>query len=231
MSLLFRVVAVAAIVCIGTTFAVGDGNKPQKIKGWGSVTNPNGDCTFTADKGKLTITVPGTLHDLHPNRRMNAPRVLREVEGDFTATVKVTCALTPGKGVAKGANTAGCYAGLLLWAGEKDYIRLERNARWAGDSLVSFTPGFEYWKEGRLKEGAPGGGAADFFKEDSTWFKLERKGGKVTAHYSHDGKEWNEVKEVDTELPKKLHIGVAAINSSDTPFTVEFEDLKVEASK
>lgn len=69
-------------------------------QGWGSVTNSDGDCTFKADKGKLTITVPGNLHDLHPNRGMNAPRVLQEVEGDFTATVKVTCALTPGKGVA-----------------------------------------------------------------------------------------------------------------------------------
>jgi hypothetical protein len=41
----------------------------------------------------------------------------------------------------------------------------------------------------------------------------------------------NVVKEMDTELPKKVHIGVAAINSSDTPYTVEFEDLKVEDSK
>jgi hypothetical protein len=231
MSLLFRVTAAAAVVCIASTLAVGDGKKSKEINGWGTVTDPDGDCTFKEDRGKLTITVPGNLHDLHATRGMNAPRVLREVEGDFTATVKVTCALTPGKGVAKGANTAGYYAGLLLWAGEKEYVRLERNALWGGGKLVSFTPLFEYWKDGGMRVASPRGGAPDFFKPDSTWFQLERKGGKVTARYSDDGKEWAVAQKVDTELPKKLHVGVAAINSSDTRFIVEFGDLKVEASK
>src|SRR5438309_1058286 len=96
MSLFFRMVAVAALVCIGTLAAGGE-KKPKEIKGWGKVTDPDGDCTFKEDKGKLTITVPAGFHGLHPKRAMNAPRVLREVEGDFTATVKVTCALKPGK--------------------------------------------------------------------------------------------------------------------------------------
>jgi hypothetical protein len=165
---------------------------------------------------------------------MNAPRVLREVEGNFTATVKVTCALTPGKGVTVGASSAGYYAGLLLWAGEKEYVRLERNARWprgGGNKLVSFTPGFEYWKDGVQKERSPGDGPADFFKGESTWFQLERKGAKVTARLSHDGKEWTVAQEVDAELPKKVRIGVAAINTSDTPFTVEFREFKVAAGR
>jgi hypothetical protein len=231
MALSFRLAVVAAAVCIGTTFAGGDGKKSREIKGWGTVTDPDGDCTFKGDKGTLTITVPGTSHNLHPDRGMNAPRVLREVEGDFTATVKVTCALMPGKNIAGTGATAGNYAGLLLWAGEKEYVRLERNARWRGDRLASFTPGFEYWKDGRQKVGPPGGGTAAFFKGDSTWFKLDRKGGKVTARYSHDGKEWAVAKEADTELPKKVQIGVAAINSSDAPFTAEFGEFKVEAGK
>jgi regulation of enolase protein 1 (concanavalin A-like superfamily) len=53
----------------------------------------------------------------------------------------------------------------------------------------------------------------------------------VAASYSHDGKEWTAVKEVAVDLPKQVHVGVAAVNSSDKPFTVEFEDLKVAAGR
>jgi hypothetical protein len=33
------------------------------------------------------------------------------------------------------------------------------------------------------------------------------------------------------DLPAKVQVGVAAVNSSDQPFTVEFEDFKVAAGK
>ena len=232
MIFLLRFSAVAGIVCIGVTFALGagDAKKPKEIKRWGTVTDPDGDCTFKEDKGKLTITVPAGFHDLHPNRAMNAARVLREVDGDFTATVKVTCALTPGQSSIKG-KTAGYFAGLLLWVGDKEYIRFERNAmRSVGDKFVSFTPLFEYWKNGGINPGQFVG-RFDSFRGDATWFKLERKGGTVTAHCSHDGKEWVATRVVDTELPKKLRIGVAALNTSDVPFVADFTELKIEANK
>jgi acetyl esterase/lipase len=211
--------------------AVTADKKTQTIEGWGTVTDPDGNCTVKAEKGKLTVTVPGALYDLHPGRGMNAPRVLREVEGDFTATVKVAGEFKPGEKVAPGANTAGNYAGLLLWEGDKNYLRLERNARWAGGQLVCFAPGFEYWKDGQIREGSPRTTTADFFAGKSTWLKLERAGNNVTASYSHDGKEWTEAKKVPVEFPRKVQIGVAAVNSSDAPFTVEFEEFRVVAGR
>jgi len=204
--------------------------KPLEIEGWGTVIDPDGDCTIKGDNGKISITVPGTAHNLHPTRAMNAPRVLRQIEGDFVVTVKVTCALTPGKKVVGVGATAGNYAGLLLWANESEYIRLERNARWGGDKLISFTPGCEYWKEKKqayLNTRGPGT-TAEFFKTDSTWFRMERKGSSVTAYFSHDGKEWSVCKILATALPVKVLVGVAAINSSDSPFSTEFSEFHVE---
>lgn len=37
---------------------------PHSIAGWGIVTDPDGDCSIVAKGGKLTVTVPGTVHDL-----------------------------------------------------------------------------------------------------------------------------------------------------------------------
>src|SRR5688572_10707864 len=63
-----------------------DDLKPQTIDGWGTVVDPDGDCRFAESNGKLTITVPGTYHDLtHSEGRdqLNSPRVIQEVKGDF----------------------------------------------------------------------------------------------------------------------------------------------------
>jgi hypothetical protein len=163
---------------------------PRSIANWGKFVDPDGDCTVQGNQDKLTITIPATNHNLHAERGMNAPRVLQDVEGDFTATVRVTCELNPGKNPTGKLATAGNYAGLLLWGSAKSYVRLERNARWMEPTgpFVCFAPGFEYWLDGKMKMGSPRGAEPDFFKGKSTWFRFERKADRLTASMSHDGK-------------------------------------------
>jgi hypothetical protein len=64
---------------------------------WGMAIDPDNDCKIV-DQGKaLEISVPATHHDLNAdNDKLNAPRVLREVSGDFTMTVKVIGTFQPG---------------------------------------------------------------------------------------------------------------------------------------
>src|SRR5690348_634445 len=83
------VVLFTAIICIASH---AQDKKPQTMKGWGTVVDPDGDCPITEENGKLTIKVPGTYHDLtHSEGRdqLNSPRVLQEAKGDFVAQVKV----------------------------------------------------------------------------------------------------------------------------------------------
>src|SRR5947199_401510 len=70
----------------------------------------------------------------------------------------------------------------------------------------------------------------EFFKGRSTHLRLERKGNEVTASYSHDGKEWTAVKTLTVDLPAQLQVGVAAVNSSNREFVVEFDQFKVDVS-
>ena len=50
---------------------------PTAIKGWGQADDPDGDCRFEARDSKLTIRVPGTLHNLVADSgHLNAPTVL-----------------------------------------------------------------------------------------------------------------------------------------------------------
>jgi hypothetical protein len=41
---------------------------------------------------------------------------------------------------------------------------------------------------------------------------------------SHGGKEWIPLPALDVELPTTLRVGVAPVNTSKEPFTVEFDD-------
>ena len=66
------------------------------IAGSWTVTDPDKDCEVRLSGDKLSITVPATNHDLSPARGLNAPRVLKKVNGDFIVQVKLTADFKPG---------------------------------------------------------------------------------------------------------------------------------------
>jgi RNA polymerase sigma factor (sigma-70 family) len=202
--------------------------KPTKLAGWGTVTDPSGDCAFTTEKSRLVVKVPGGIHDLNPYRSLQAPRVLKKVKGDFVAQIKVSGDFKPGEKAA-GDHSSFNGAGLLVWQDEKNFIRLERN-RWyvpAAQQYACYPPLLEYFKNGAYQGTDPDSTFEEFFKDLSTWLRLERNGDKLSASYSHDGKDWTEAKEITVDLPAELSIGIAAINTSEEAFTVEFDEYKV----
>jgi regulation of enolase protein 1 (concanavalin A-like superfamily) len=44
---------------------------------------------------------------------------------------------------------------------------------------------------------------------------------------NEDGKKWAEDTTAEVKLPKKLKVGVAAVNSTTSPFAPQFEDFKL----
>ncbi len=200
----------------------------RALVGWGAIVDPDGDCQIKGDKKKVTITVPGTPHDLSGNFiNKNAPRVLQEIEGDFTVQVKVTGDFDPGNKPAVEGTIAFNGAGLLIWKNENNYLRLERNLWYTPDGIeAQFPPLLEYWKDNDPAFFMPGA-TKQFFEGRSTHLRLKRRGAKVTAFVSHDGKTWLDGKTLDTDFPKKVKVGIDAINTSSRPFTVHFEELRV----
>ena len=77
----------------------------------------------------VVIEIPGKLHDLNADiDKYNAPRVLREVDGDFDIQVKVVGEFKPG---AKSLNPKSLPfngAGIFVWRNSDNSIRLERAA-------------------------------------------------------------------------------------------------------
>jgi regulation of enolase protein 1 (concanavalin A-like superfamily) len=225
-----RLVLAILLAILVTVGADGQEKKLQVIEGWGTVTDPLGDCSARLEERKLIVTVPGGTHDLNQIvGGMNAPRILQSVEGDFEVEVKVTSDFDPGRKSASFNTVPFNSAGLLVWDGERNYIRLERNQWWAeeGAQYACYPPLIEYYRNGVFQETNPDPIWNNFFQGKSTWLRLERKGDRVTASYSHDGDKWTQARQFKANLATQLRVGLVVVNTSTKELKVEFDDFKV----
>jgi serine/threonine protein kinase/regulation of enolase protein 1 (concanavalin A-like superfamily) len=203
---------------------------PPTIPGWGTVLDPDHDCRIKETNGLLTITIPGTFHDLYPlHPPLNAPRVLRPVEGDFSASVKVSGNFFPGQapGWGLGGNSNDA-AGLLVWKDADNFVRIERAERVTlqGEHLF-FCPLLDQQLGGEFQSIGPVGSPTPQFDETGTYLRIDRKATVVTAFWSADGKNWNKLKDFTSFAGEKLLVGVIALSSSRQEFTASFQQFTV----
>ena len=102
--------------------------KGKNLPDWGLAIDPGNDCKFVPiGKKSLTIEVPGTWHDLNPHvNKLNSPRVVRTVEGDFSITVKVAGEFKPNGKPQNPKSVPSNGGGIIVWNNSDNFIRLER---------------------------------------------------------------------------------------------------------
>jgi Protein of unknown function (DUF1349) len=215
-----RLCAVALLLMLLTPLQSPAQTKPPKlIEGWGNVIDKKNDSKLKVIEKQLTMTVgsPRNLNKVISD--LSAPRVLQEVEGDFSPT--------PASAVApRGKAYNG--AGLLLWVDEDLFLRLERNI-WVDSPGVEscHPPLFEKMVNGAPTGTSPPPAPANFFNTPSTWLRMTRQGDTVTGSVSHNGTDWTTGSSVTMTLPKKVSVGVAAVNTCKKSFKVTFEELRL----
>lgn len=232
-----RVILASLVVTVGPLFhATGAGLGGEKqgktISGWGEFIDPARDCKVREEKGRVTITVPGTHHNLNPIPEYDnvlGPRLLQAAEGNFDLEVQVAAFPQPkaktSVGVDKNSYIA---AGLLVWVDDKTFVRCLRAALGErGDVFVHV----EAFREGKRHSGR-------YFVTQKTrvipdqaaYLRVERRGNELTAQQSLDGKKWFlHARFTFPDLPKSLRAGVGAVNSTNVEFAPEFKELKVTA--
>ncbi len=193
------------------------------ISGWGEPLDPDKDCEFRAVGTSLSVKVPGTLHDLSFDK-LNAPRALKEIDGDFVLTVKVAGDFQPRGPSTTPEAVPAILAGILLWSDDDNFIRLERAAVLRNDEISTFVNLQEQ------KDGKRGPNTGPMLPAGTCYFRAERRGNRITGAVSSDGSTWKEVTPIEVTWPRKLQVGVAAISSSSEAFTVTFDEFSLKAS-
>jgi regulation of enolase protein 1 (concanavalin A-like superfamily) len=191
--------------------------------------DPDKDCKFIRDKDTLTIEVPGKNHGLSIERGLtNAPRLLRDMEGDFVAQVRIQGTFQPSRNSTTHERRPFVGAGLLLLKDEKTYIRLERAALRVQGEVKSYT-NWELREDGKWL--LAGNTSVRPLEDKAAYVRLERQGDKLLASVSQDGKEWKELKPLEVKLPAKLKLGVSLSTSSRDVFAPCFDQFQLKRGK
>jgi serine/threonine protein kinase len=193
--------------------------QPLTLKDWGKVFDPLNDCKIEADDQKLTITIPGKLHDFQLALPLNAPRVLQEIEGDFLYVVTIDPVPMPPKEVIKPALTPYHSAGILLYQDAKTYLRFERAVAWGNERFNKMI---------RMEAVQAGKPLSSWAFEDNqagpVHFYLEREGNRIKFFFSTDRKKGFPFNPVEIRLDAKLQIGVLGINTTPNELKIRFSD-------
>lgn len=197
-----------------------------KDESWGLLSGAPGDSSFLIQGAKLTINIPGSLHILSPElNSYNAPRLLAEVNGDFTALVTVAGKVSPGTEPLPNFPLAFLGAGLLIMKDERNYLRLERTAAYTADRIRLHQVLFEYCHDGKTSPAV----LRDARDSDLT-LKCERRGSEFRCSYSPDnGHTWLEIKRQNLNFPANLKVGVSAANVSPKPFPARLENFDLSS--
>jgi regulation of enolase protein 1 (concanavalin A-like superfamily) len=187
---------------------------------WGDVVDPDGDCKVVTADGGLNLEVPGSLHDLNAEiGKLNAPRVVQEVEGDFTISVRVRGEFQPeGPGTRHEALPYNG-AGLVIWLDDDHNVRLERGAVLRNSRVGALL----LWQKHDGEE--PPAHKNAFLEEGDVYLKVERRGSRLAGFYSTDGEQWGETAPMEINWPARLKVGLSAVNSAFSPLSVRFEEF------
>ncbi len=149
--------------------------------------------------------------------------------GDFTVEVKVARVDKAEKGtVLPGlASAVAFHAGtLVVWQDNKNFVRFDRtDMNNAGRAITSCY--FHVFQDNeRTVE------SSQLVADKPTHLRLQRRGDQLTAAYSQDdGRTWRSFPAQRVNLPAKVRVGVAILNSTSRPCSAQFEGLKLTPDK
>lgn len=214
---------------------------PAPKVNWQSV-DPDHDCKIVIKDNTITMELPGGDHEFAPKRKhFNAPRLIREIEGDFRVQVRVCASFCPSTKSTVEDEDPRVTAGLILIPTAENCIRLEYKAyrrkgklcegpsfRMRGEQMWNMhVDGWELPWEQQIRKG----------NEARIYLRLDRRGNTIYRFLSPDGEKWYAGSDtrpgtgtVSVEFPvfpAKLKVGLAAYSNSTEQFKVRFGEFKL----
>jgi hypothetical protein len=196
-------------------------------RGWKEV-DPSKRATFERKGDVLTITVTAPKDENAAHNFTTAPRLLREVSGDFVVEVRIGGSFTPGKGPKERKLFPTFLAGFVLEGEKHPLVRVSRGSiRLPRSGEIATLVAIESLDEdakGLLGEDIDTHG---WPPDRAMYLRMSRTGKELVAAFSSDGKKWQELKGLNQSLPAKLKLGIFAASSSTKPFKAKLDRFKL----
>ncbi len=208
----------------GTTICQAEA--PVTDSPWGEPSRMNDGCRVEMTGDHVTISIERGPRDLSAELNVtDAPRVMREVTGDFVIQVRVSPDFRlRGQSLIEG-RPVFCSAGLLLWKSDKDYVRLERAMYVQPEKPVVDYMSFDRRKAGQwvINRNRP-----SVNRTAGSWhLRLQRRDGVVSGSISEDGHDWGSPQTIEIpDFPTKVLVGVAVCSTSKAPISATFDSLE-----
>ena len=200
-------------------------NNKEWVIGWDAPANPGDDCQFQHAGDRLTIKVPAKIHQARiSSDPLDAPRLLRSVDGDFAIQVRIG-------GVTSPHGFQGSHrAGVIITDG-KASVKIERVATAGLARVDQPSPPFSV-EIGTLGEGSFECYATGVNTEVPTWVQVDRRGECLTVAISEDGIKWEWVRSPRNcirfgDLSKAVRVGVIAETTVPCAFEPWFDRWKL----
>lgn len=209
------------------------------VSGWDKPVDPDKDCTIRREKGTLTIEMPGTFHEYNLHRKiLNAPRLLRDIEGDFEMEVRLRLDCRPSVQSAVKDLLSYVSAGFLIIPPDNFGIAFYRSEYRLGGQGVE-AEGCAAMLDQARERGETNGVMTNKHpdwpfksKPDYVYLRLERQGDLLGIDISPDRETWKGIGGGGfVGLPAKLKVGLAAFSTSTDPSKVVFDQLKITRGK
>ena len=137
--------------------------------------------------------------------QLGAPRLLGSVAGDFQLSARVRCTFAS-------AFDAGA---LLLWAGERRWVKLAFEVSPQGEPMVVSV----------VTDGRSDDANAFVVDGDAVWLRLSRLGPACALHARLAGEGWRFVRHLAFDAPEGLRAGFLAQSPTGDGATARFDEL------
>ena len=192
---------------------------------YGTWSDPHKDSKFALKGSELRVALPAAERLVGKERegaRDNAPRALREVEGDFTAIVRVTFPVPERVPM---SYWPYCSGGIVAWESDKSYLVARRTGGKVNGSAETIWSHVIY----ETQTIATIQGVEK--RADAAFVRLKREGNKAIVGRSRDGKAWKDFVPFDVAWSDKIKVGVVAENCLGEPVEITFDQYSLTQPK
>lgn len=174
-------------------------------------------------RGRMLLTVgPTGQVELHSGSSMSSPVAvwgLAAIALVVTYQVTVADVTGPQGDSLLAGRRAFVGAGILVWADERNYVRLERAAMQGGlrDTVYA---NWELRENGRFARAGTTGEMP--LSGNATWLRVQRRGNQLIGSVSEDGATWKDLLPLTVNWPQDIQIGIAAVNNTPIGYEARF---------